>query len=75
MMQIQEEEEEFKTYEDICLEKLKEIGKSTAREWCSAMGYEHGTNLAKVIRRIRNSMPDKIKVYYERNPRQYEALI
>jgi hypothetical protein len=72
-MYVQEEIEEFKTYEMICLDKLKEIGRSTAREWCEALGYEHGTNLAKVIRRIKKNYADKIIIYNERSPRLYEA--
>jgi len=33
-------EEVFKTYELMCLDKLKEIGRSTARDWSFAIsGY------------------------------------
>jgi len=72
-VQEQEELEEFKTYEEICLDKLREIGRATAREWCEALGYEHGTNLAKVIRRIKKNYADKIIIYNESTPRKYEA--
>lgn len=64
----------YRTYELMCLEKLKELGKSTAAQWSAAMGYEHRSSLAKVIKRIKMKYPDKLKVYYDRSPRQYEAL-
>lgn len=64
----------LKTYELICLDKLKEIGMSTAAQWSVAMGYEHRSSLAKIIKRIKVKYPEKLKVYYNRTPRQYEAL-
>lgn len=63
----------FRTYEVICLEKLKEIGESSVAEWSIAMGYSSPNGLIKVIRRIQNTMPDKLKVYYNKKPRKYEA--
>jgi hypothetical protein len=67
-------EEVFKTYELICLDKLKEIGRSTARDWSFAMGYTHRSSLAKIIKRIKERYPDKLKIYDNRFPRVYEAL-
>jgi len=67
-------EEVFKTYELICLDKLKEIGRSTARNWSFAMGYTHRSSLAKIIKRIKERYPDKLKIYDTRFPRVYEAL-
>ncbi len=67
-------EEVFKTYELMCLDKLKEIGRSTAREWSFAMGYTHRSSLAKIIKRIELRYPDKLKIYEKRFPRLYEAL-
>jgi hypothetical protein len=64
----------FRTYEQICLDKLKEIGKSSVAEWSMAMGYSSPNGLIKVIRRIQNTMPDKLKVYYDKKPRKYEAI-
>jgi uncharacterized protein YktB (UPF0637 family) len=58
----------------MCLDKLKEVGLSTASEWASAMGYETHNALAKVIRRIVNDMPDKILVIHNKKPRHYRAL-
>jgi hypothetical protein len=56
------------------LDKLKDIGISTASEWCKAMGYMHRGSLAKVIRRIKNSYPEKLKIYNGKKPRRYEAV-
>ena len=67
-------DEVFKTYELMCLDKLKEIGRSTAREWSFAMGYTHRSSLAKIIKRIELRYPDKLKIYEKRFPRLYEAL-
>ena len=64
----------FKTYELICLDKLKEIGRSTARDWSLAMGYNHRSSLAKIIRRIIEKYPGTLKVYNDRYPRLYEAI-
>jgi len=66
-------EEVFKTYEIMCLDKLKEIGRSTARDWSFAMGYNHRSSLAKIIRRIKERYPEKLKIYEDRYPRLYEA--
>ena len=63
-----------RTFEQICLYKLKELGKSTASEWAYAMGYETHNALAKVIRRIVNDTPDKLVVVYNRKPRYYQAI-
>ena len=67
-------ERETRTYEQICLDKLKELGLSTAAEWSSAMGYSNPNGLSKVIRRIKTKAPEKLRIYYERRPRQYKAL-
>lgn len=64
----------FRTYELICLEKLKELGISTAAEWSAAMNYNHRSSLAKIIKRIKKMYPNKLKIYYNRSPRQYEAI-
>jgi hypothetical protein len=64
----------FKTYEQICLDKLKEIGKSTAEQWSYAMGYQHRSSLAKVIRRIKQKYPERLKIFESKYPRLYEAI-
>jgi len=68
------QQEILRTYEQICLDKLKELGISTSAEWSAAMGYKSANGLAKVIRRINSIMPDNLKVYNKRKPRRYEAL-
>jgi len=67
-------EKETRTYEQICLDKLKELGLSTSAEWSAAMGYANPNGLSKVIRRIKIKSPEKLRIYYNRRPRQYEAL-
>ena len=68
------QQEILRTYEQICLDKLKELGISTSAEWSAAMGYESANGLAKIIRRINRIMPDNLKVYNNNKPRRYEAL-
>lgn len=68
------EEKTPRTFEQMCLDKLKEIGISTASEWATAMGNMHRSSLAKVIQRILVKSPEKLTVYYNINPRQYEAV-
>ena len=68
-------QEYYRTWEEICLEKLREIGRCSAAEWAAAMGYgENRNGVTTVIKRIRKNMPEKLKVYYEKRPRLYEAL-
>lgn len=74
IVSISSEEESPRTFEQICLDKLKEIGISTSSEWCAAMGNMHRSSLAKVVRRILAKSPEKLKIYYNIKPRQYEAL-
>ena len=63
----------MRTYEEICLEKLKELGIATAREWSVAMGYETPNALAKVIRHIINTTPERLIVMQARKPRLYKT--
>ena len=48
----------FRTWDDWCLIKLKEIGRSTQQEWAKAMGYENSFNMNKVVE---NNI-DKLKI-------------
>ncbi|MFX1573756.1 MAG: hypothetical protein ACFFB0_13485 [Promethearchaeota archaeon] len=65
----------LKTWEEICLDKLKEIGVSTAAEWAAAMGYGHNRNgVVHVINRIKRKMPEKLEIYYNKRPRLYKAI-
>jgi len=63
-----------RTFEQMCLDKLKQLGRSTAAEWSAAMGYTNHNALAKVIRRIKIKSPDKLKIFDGRKPRLYEAV-
>lgn len=64
----------LKTYEDMCLDKLKEIGTTSAANWAIAMGYESPNGLAKVIKRIKIKTPEKLHIHNDKKPRLYEAL-
>ncbi|MHA1671913.1 MAG: hypothetical protein ACTSV5_15285 [Promethearchaeota archaeon] len=64
----------FRTYEQICLDKLKEIGRSTAAQWAYAMGYTNPNSLRKVIRRILTHTPKKMEIHGKKIPRFYEAV-
>ena len=67
-------QEYFRTWEEICLEKLREIGRSSAAEWATAMGYgENRNGVTTVIKRIRKTMPEKLVIHYNKRPRLYEA--
>lgn len=66
-----QQQQEYKTYEEICLDKLREIGKSTAKEWSEALNYKTGSCLAKVIRRIKKHYPERI-IVYDTYPKRYE---
>jgi len=63
-----------RTYEEMCLEKLKEIGIATASQWARAMGYSTHNALAKVIKRIREEYPDQLIIVYNKKPRKYKSI-
>ena len=67
------ETEVFRTWDQMCLDKLKEIGKSGLTKWAQAMGYEHSTNISRaasilkgkgLVRLIKNP-GGRIRSYYE----------
>ncbi len=47
---ILEKKEVFMTWDNWCLKKLKEIGKSTLREWSDAMGNKHSNAFDTIIK-------------------------
>lgn len=49
---------EFFTWDQFCLFKLQEIGKSSMRQWAEAMGYNNANSLCSIIKH--NS--DKLKI-------------
>ena len=65
----------FRTWDDWCLLKLNELGKSTMQQWATAMGYENSYNLDKVIKNIRyklkitSSATSRLKFYEVREAR------
>lgn len=67
-------QEVYRTYEQMCLDKLKEIGRSSVADWSMAMGYKSSNGLIKVIKRIQKTMPEKLIIYMDRKPRLYEAF-
>ena len=72
-MRIMTLEKTFRTYEQICLDKLKELGRSSVAEWSMAMGYNSSNGLIKVIKRIQETTPEKLIIYYNTKPRLYQA--
>ena len=66
-------QETFKTYEQICLDKLRELGRSSVAEWSTAMGYNSSNGLIKIIKRIQETTPEKLKIYNNAKPRLYEV--
>ena len=63
-----------RTFEQMCLDKLKEIGISSSAQRSSAMGYDSRNGLSRVIMRIKKNMPERLKVYSNKRPRLYEAV-
>ena len=63
----------FRTWDEFCLEKLKEIGKSSLTEWATAMNYINSASISRTAQnlkeqgkvRIINSKTGKVKKYYE----------
>jgi len=41
-------EKKFRTWDQMCLDKLKEIGKSGISKWAKAMGYKHPGNMSRM---------------------------
>ena len=73
MVEIKKEKEVFRTWDQMCLDKLREIGRSGLTKWAKAMGYEHATNIHRMsvillekglIRDIPNP-GGKVRRYYE----------
>jgi hypothetical protein len=64
----------MRTYEQICLDKLRELGMASASEWSFAMGYKNPNALSKVIKRIIKTMPEDLIVYNNKKPRLYQVV-
>ncbi len=46
----------FRTWDDWVLLKLKQIGRSTIKQWASAMGYNHSNSLQSIIKDNKNKL-------------------
>jgi len=46
----------FRTYEQMCLDELELLGKSTLSEWARAMGYPNQNSMAKIVKRLYNDL-------------------
>ena len=47
---MNEEKTVFRTWDDWCLIKLKELGKSTMKKWAKAMGYVNNFNMDRIVK-------------------------
>jgi DNA-binding transcriptional regulator GbsR (MarR family) len=69
------ENEVFRTWEKICLDKLREIGKASLTKWATVMDYKNASNMSKTVRNLERQ--GKIRVIYpkgERIKKYYEAI-
>jgi hypothetical protein len=64
----------YKTFEQICLDKLKELGPSSMKKWARSLGYSNSNGIEKIVKRIQVSTPERLRVRYNVRPRTYEAL-
>ena len=46
---MSEEKIIFRTWDNWCLIKLKELGKSSMERWAKAMGYKNNFNMNRVV--------------------------
>lgn len=64
------ETEIFMTWDNHCLKKLREIGRSTLTQWAKAMGEKYSSSMAIVARKN----PDKVIITRSRSNRKlYEV--
>lgn len=57
------------TWEEHCLRKLEEIGKSDLMTWAKAMGYDNQNSMQKIVRRIK----DKLLITRPKRKRYFEV--
>ncbi|HEC39930.1 hypothetical protein LCGC14_0224570 [marine sediment metagenome] len=65
------EKSTFKTYDQMLLDKLEEIGKSTLLEWAKAMGYDYSNTMAKFAKNLSDRLI--ITRYKSRRVKYYEV--
>ena len=55
MLEIKEEKKLYDTWENWCLRKLKELGRTSLIEWAKAMGYNNSGSMTTMVKRfVRN---------------------
>lgn len=52
ILKIHNKKELYDTWDNWCLRKLKEIGKSTMKQWAEAMGYKVPQNMQRPVRNL-----------------------
>ncbi len=65
----------FRTWDQMCLEKLKEIGKASLTKWATAMDYVNSASISKTAQNLEEQ--GKIKVIYSKSgmiKKYYEAI-
>jgi len=65
----------FRTWDEFCLEKLKEIGKTSLTEWATAMGYKNSASISRTAQNLEEQ--GKIKVIHTKGgmiKKYYEAI-
>ncbi len=69
------EKEIFRTWEQMCLDKLREIGKASLKKWATAMDCKNPTTMSKSVRNLERQ--GKIRVIYPKRgkiKKFYEAI-
>ena len=65
----------FRTWDQMCLEKLKEIGKASLTKWATAMDYVNSASISKTAQNLEEK--GKIRVIYPKSgmiKKYYEAI-
>ena len=63
----------YDTWDGWCLRKLKEIGKSTLKQWAEAMGYENPSVMKKMAQKLEKAGKLDIKETSRKNRYIYEV--
>lgn len=69
------EKQIFRTWDQMCLEKLKEIGKASLTKWATAMDYVNSASISKTAQNLEEK--GKLKVIYAKSgmiKKYYEAI-
>ena len=69
------EKQTFRTWDQMCLEKLKEIGKASLTKWATAMDLKHTAGMSRTAQNLEEK--GKIKVIRTKSgmiKNYYEAI-